>query len=90
MIATAVASTLPAASGAVEIATVGVLVYPLPSSLSVISRIYPLLITFSCAFAVAVVPAPINCNFLINPISSICSSTSSIPVSIISSSSAPL
>ena len=39
VIATAVAFTLPAPNGAVEIATFGVLVYPLPSSFKTISRI---------------------------------------------------
>ena len=39
VMATAVASTLPAANGAVEIATVGALVYPFPSSFRTISRI---------------------------------------------------
>ena len=38
VMATAVASTLPAANGAVEIATVGVLLYPFPSSFRIISR----------------------------------------------------
>ena len=51
-----VAFTLPAPNGAVEIATFGALVYPLPSSFRTISRIYPLLVTFNCAFAVAVTP----------------------------------
>ena len=39
VIATAVASALPDPNGAVEIATFGVLVYPLPSSFNIISRI---------------------------------------------------
>ena len=39
VIATAVAFTLPLTNGAVEIATFGVLVYPLPSSFKTISRI---------------------------------------------------
>ena len=60
VIATAVAFTLPAPNGAVDIATFGVLVYPLPSLFNTISRIYPLPATFNCAFAVAVVPVPIN------------------------------
>ena len=38
VIATAVALTLPAANGAVEIATFGVLEYPLPSLFNTISR----------------------------------------------------
>ena len=39
VIATAVAFILPLTDGAVEIATFGVLVYPLPSSFKTISRI---------------------------------------------------
>ena len=60
VIATAVASTLPAPNGAVEIATFGVLEYPLPSLLRTISRMYDLFTEFTCAAAVAVCPTPIS------------------------------
>ena len=60
VIATAVALTLPTPVGAVVIATLGVLRYPLPSLLRTISRIYDLFVEFNCAVAVAVVPDPIN------------------------------
>ena len=54
VIATAVAFTLPTPVGAVDMATFGALLYPLPSLLRTISRTYPLFDVFNCAVAVAV------------------------------------
>ena len=65
MIATAVALT-PVAPGAVDIATVGVVVYPLPSFVKNNSLTYPV----GCertAVAAAVVPALTIFNVVINP-----------------------
>ena len=66
MIATAVALIPP--EGAVEIATVGVPVYPLPSLLIKISLMYPV-VALRLTFAVAVLPRPIRLSVVINPVS---------------------